>query len=77
MDTSKLAKDGSAPENPMGDVKVTGNATLGGEGLIDKTSGKTVSNLMNVKNDLKVFLTQMGMELPVKGTVTMKMTLVK
>lgn len=58
-------------------MKMWGTAVLSGEGIVDKATGKTISNLMSVKNDLKVFVEQIGMELPVKGTITMKLTLVK
>ena len=58
-------------------VKVTGTEQITGEGLVDKVSGQTLSNTMNVKNDLKVFISQMGMEMPVRGTVVSKLTLVK
>lgn len=58
-------------------MKMWGTAVLSGEGIVDKATGKTISNLMSVKNDLKVFVEQIGMELPVKGTITMKLSLVK
>jgi hypothetical protein len=77
MDTSKLPKQPNQQANPMGDVKVTGTGQITGDGLVDKASGQTLSNTMNVKNDLKVFLSQMGMEMPVRGTVVSKLTLVK
>lgn len=58
-------------------MKMWGTAVLTGEGIVEKATGKTISNLMTVKNDLKVFVEQIGMELPVKGTITMKLSLVK
>lgn len=77
MDTSKLPNDPSRPQNPMGDVTVTGTGQISGEGLVDVVTGKTISNSMNMKNDLKVLLQQMGMEMPVKGTISSKLSLVK
>jgi hypothetical protein len=77
LDTSKLPKKPDQPENPMGDITLTGSATIGGEGLVDQASGKTVANQMNIKNDIKVFLQQMGMEMPARGTISVKVSLLK
>jgi hypothetical protein len=77
LDTSKLPKKPDQPENPMGDITLTGNAAISGDGLVDKVSGKTVANQMSVKNDIKVLLQQMGMEMPAHGTITVKLSLVK
>jgi hypothetical protein len=44
---------------------------------VDQASGKTVANQMNIKNDIKVFLQQMGMEMPARGTISVKVSLVK
>ncbi len=75
MDNSKDPK--AADQGPMGSMKMSGKALLTGEGLIDKASGKTVSNSMTINNDVKVFIEQAGMEIPVKGTIKLKMSLVK
>jgi hypothetical protein len=75
MDNSKDPK--AADQGPMGSMKMSGKAVLTGEGLIDKASGKTVSNSMTINNDVKVFIEQAGMEIPVKGTIKLKMSLVK
>lgn len=74
MDSSK---DPNAQQSPMGSMKMSGTAKLSGEGLVDKASGKTISNVMNIKNDVKVLIEQAGMEIPVKGTITLKLNLVK
>ncbi len=66
-----------AANNSMGNMKMSGTAKLSGEGLIEKATGKTISNVMNIKNDMKVFVEQFGMEFPVKGTIATKISLVK
>lgn len=58
-------------------MKMSGTAVLSGEGIVDKATGKTISNLMSIKNDVKVFIEQAGMDIPVRGTITMKLNLVK
>lgn len=71
------SKSPNAANNPMGNMKMSGTAKLSGEGLIEKATGKTVSNVMNIKNDMKVFVEQVGMEFPVKGSIVTKISLVK
>lgn len=77
VDTSKLPKKEGAAASPMGDVKMTGTAELSGEGLVDKATGKTISNSITVKNNASVHVAQMGADIPVKGTVTMTLKLQK
>ncbi len=71
------SKTPGAPQSPMGAMKMSGTANISGEGLVDKATGKTISNTMTVKNNLTVLAEQIGMELPVKGTVVTKISLVK
>lgn len=71
------SKSPGAANSPMGNMKMSGTAKLTGEGLIEKATGKTISNVMNIKNDMKVFVEQFGMEFPVKGTIATKISLVK
>jgi len=77
IDTSKLPKQADQQDNPMGDMKITGTVLLNGEGLVDKLSGRTLSNVMNMKTDMKVFVEAAGMEIPSKGTITLKLELAK
>ena len=77
IDPSKQPKKANEQASPADDVKVTGTGIIGGEGLVEQATGKTISNLFTVKNDLKVYVAQLGSELPVRGTVSTKLTLVK
>jgi hypothetical protein len=77
IDTSKLPKQPGQEQAPMGNVKVKGTATMTGDGMIEKASGKTLSNVTNIKTDAKVFVEQLGQEIPVKGTVSMSLKLQK
>lgn len=77
VDTSKLPKQANQPDNPMGNMKITGTVHITGEGLVDKLTGKTISNRLNLKNDIKVFLEAMNAEIPAKGDITLKLDLVK
>ncbi len=71
------SKTPNAPTSPMGQMKMTGTAQITGEGLVDKATGKTVSNLMQIANKGTMFIEQAGMEIPMRGTVVMKLSLVK
>jgi hypothetical protein len=77
VDSSKMPKQPGQADNPMGDMKMTGTAQISGEGLVDKVTGRTVSNALTITNKALVVLTQMNMEIPTKGTITMKLDLVK
>lgn len=77
IDTAKMPKQPNQPDNPMGDMKISGTVLISGEGLVDKLSGRTLSNIMNMKTDMKVFVEAAGMEIPSKGTITMKLELAK
>lgn len=69
---------GQQDQGPMGSMKMSGKAQISGEGLVDKATGKTVSNLMTIKNDAKMIVEQAGgMEIPIKGTITLKLSMVK
>ena len=74
VDTSKNPQ---AAQSPMGNMKMNGTAQISGEGLVDKLTGKTVSNVMNITNKGTMLIEQAGMEIPIRGTVSMKLNLVK
>lgn len=77
MDTSKMPKkEGEAPPQ-FGDVKMTGSADLVGEALVDKSTGQTIAHTMKVQNKTKVYLSAMGMEIPVNGTIDTTLKLQK
>jgi hypothetical protein len=75
FDSSKLPKKEGEEASPMGDVKIVGTGTVTGDGLVDKATCRTSSNTLNFKTDTKVSVA--GMEIPSKGTVVMKTSLVK
>lgn len=80
LDTSKLPKE-MKPENagPMGDMKmiVKGSLEIAGEGLVDKTTGKTVLYTTNSKLKSAIELSDMGINIDSAGTVVTKVTLQK
>jgi hypothetical protein len=75
FDSSKNPQ--AAAQSPAGNMKMNGTAEVTGEGLVDKATGKTVGNTLKVSNKGTMFIEQAGMEIPVRGTVSMKLTLVK
>ncbi|HJP84134.1 MAG TPA: hypothetical protein VJ835_11595 [Fimbriimonadaceae bacterium] len=71
------SKNPQAGQSAAGNMKMNGTAEVTGEGLVDKATGKTVGNTLKVSNKGTMFIEQAGMEIPVRGTVSMKLTLVK
>jgi len=77
FDSSKMPKKEGEQASPFGDFKMTGTAEVSGEGYVDKATGKTISNTVEVKTKTNFTLVQMAMDLPTVGTVTMTLKLQK
>lgn len=74
LDSSKMSKE-TTDQTQGQNFKMTGTARISGEGLVDKATGKTISNTLTVNNDTTIAV--QGQEIPMKGTITMKLSLAK